>query len=462
MGKFFESLGFNRVKPDIIAHYISGWYRISIGDDVSLPSSAFWCEHKILRKTTYAGYGGEAKFEYKDDVFVATKYGCRMTVSRREKKYDSAGRLIRIDYIKLPEIPAELADLILGLFIFKRHNINFIKPRNDIPLLPKYMDTHVFPRAFVGYGDVRKPLVDKPVFIYADMLHRWCKVVYDNRYIYRIDFTSDMVIIMDNEANNNGMITMPYVVYIMGDLFRAIDRSPVRFSIDFDKYTDVVYQKPIEDAVKDLTKIKSDKFMIGDGVLVEKINVIKAFFENEKLLDTCYNEDSDLNIIADSDERRYMVNRYKRLHNITRCKPMTNWYDILVDLSMSINNGSDDVKKLRSLIEAIIRDPETAASSKFKCAANDNTNSLYMTYRLCQNYGVFEWHGYKCEASINFTVDDDNHVTIEYLKIPGHGKDGVIPKRLFAIMERKLKEYVSIMPMLKDRDGVFSGYDDLF
>lgn len=70
--------------------------------------------------------------------------------------------------------------------------------------------------------------------------------------------------------------------------------------------------------------------------------------------------------------------------------------------------------------------------------------------------------GYKCDASLNFTIDDKNNVIIEYLKIPGHGKDGIIPERTFAIMERKLKEYVSIMVMLKDRDGVFSGYDDLF
>ena len=46
--------------------------------------------------------------------------------------------------------------------------------------------------------------------------------------------------------------------------------------------------------------------------------------------------------------------------------------------------------------------------------------------------------------------------------IPGHGKDGVIPKRIFAMMERKLKEYANIIPMLQDKDGVFSGYDDMF
>lgn len=315
-----------------------------------------------------------------------------------------------------------------------------------------------------GYRDVipPKPLIDKPVFIYADLLHRWCKVVYDNHYIYRIDFTSNMVAIMDSDENNNGMITMPYVVYIMGHLFKAVGRSPVRFSIDFNKYTGTVYQKPIEDAVKGISNIKSDKFMIGDAVLGEKINMIKAFFDNEKLLDICYSEDSDLTIIADPDERRYMVNRYKRLHNLSRCNPMTNWYDILVDLSVNIINESDDVKRLRSLIENIIRDPESAASSKFNPAANDNTDSMYMTYKLCHNHAIFEWHGYKCDASLNFTIDDDNNVIIEYLKIPGHGKDGIIPERTFAIMERKLKEYVSIMVMLKDRDGVFSGYDDLF
>lgn len=464
MGKFFESLGFKNVEPNIIASFINHWNHISVGDDVTLSPSAFWCEHRLTKKLISDKYGAEAKIEYNGDIFVANWHSWWMTVSRREKVFKKYTGKYEIEYVELPEIPAEFADLILGIFLFNKHKIRFVKPRKDIPLLPKYIDIYAFPTAFTGYRDVipPKPLIDKLVFIYADLLHRWCKVVYDNHYIYRIDFTSNMVAIMDSDENNNGMITMPYVVYIMGHLFKAVGRSPVRFSIDFNKYTDTVYQKPIEDAVKGISNIKSDKFMIGDAVLGEKINMIKAFFDNEKLLDTCYNEDKDLNIIADPDERRYMVNRYKRLHNLSRCKPMTNWYDILVDLSVNIINESDDVKRLRSLIENIIRDPENAASSKLNPAANDNTDSLYMTYKLCHNHAIFEWHGYKCDASLNFTIDDDNNVIIEYLKIPGHGKDGVIPERVFAIMERKLKEYVSIMVMLKNRDGVFSGYDDLF
>lgn len=50
MGKFFESLGFKNVEPDFIASIIYNWDHVSIGDDVSLPSSAFWCEHKLTEK----------------------------------------------------------------------------------------------------------------------------------------------------------------------------------------------------------------------------------------------------------------------------------------------------------------------------------------------------------------------------------------------------------------------------
>lgn len=466
MGKFFESLGFKKVEPDFIASIIYNWDHVSIGDDGRLTSSVFWCEHKLTSKLILDKYGGEAKIEYNGNIFVANyyNYGSRLTVSIREKKYVTAKKY-KIEYNKVEEISAEFADLILGIFLFAKHKIKFMKPRKNIPMLPKYMDVDVIRGMFRGYYYFKLPpkgMVDKPVFIYADMLYRWCKVVYDNRYIYRIDFTSNMIVIVDNDPDIKGLVTMTHLVRYMADLFEEIGRSPVRFSIDYNKYTDTVYQDPIEDAVKNLSKIKSNKFMIGDAVLGEKINMIKEFFDNEKLLDTCYNEDKDLNIIADPDERRYMVNRYKRLHNLSTCKPMTNWYDILVDLSVNIINESDDVKRLRSLIENIIRDPESAASSKFNPAANDNTDSMYMTYKLCHNHAIFEWHGYKCDASLNFTIDDDNNVIIEYLKIPGHGKDGVIPERTFAIMERKLKEYVSIMVMLKDRDGVFSGYDDLF
>lgn len=193
MGKFFESLGFKNVEPNIIASFINHWNHISVGDDVTLSPSAFWCEHRLTKKLISDKYGAEAKIEYNGDIFVANWHNWWMTVSRREKVFKKYTGKYEIEYVELPEIPAEFADLILGIFLFNKHKIRFVKPRKDIPLLPKYIDIYAFPTAFTGYRDVipPKPLIDKPVFIYADLLHRWCKVVYDNHYIYRIDFTSN-------------------------------------------------------------------------------------------------------------------------------------------------------------------------------------------------------------------------------------------------------------------------------
>ena len=134
MGKFFESLGFNSVEPDFIASIIYSWNHVSIGDDGRLTSSAFWCEHKLI-KLIYAHRNamcihesGEAKIEYNGNVFVAQYHGWRMTVSIREKKYVTAEKY-KIEYNELKELPSEFADLVLGIFLFAKHKIKFIKPQ---------------------------------------------------------------------------------------------------------------------------------------------------------------------------------------------------------------------------------------------------------------------------------------------------------------------------------------------
>ena len=471
--KFFEAFGIKRVNRFALEYCIDNWDYTSAK---YLSESAFYMPHEVVKKAVKENNTIiDMTLKINNDRYYVYYSPITLNVAVLHTGYNTQWGRMRSGKIAVEYIDANVGDLILGIIIYARLGRE-LKPQINMPLmLPKKMKS-IVPESLIKtlVPIESRPMLDGNITLQVNLLKRLCRVVKDGKAIYQIitnedfrwsDFTIDYY---DNNEDTCNMVTIPYAKKIADDILMEIPRVPIVVAIDLSVYS-VSYLDVIKYAVDKLSDDDnvSISCTVSNYATIEKIDVMKAFFHNESFLEECYKEDNELKIISDPDKRRYMVNRYRRVHNLAdKPKKMVNWYDILIDTKSDIAVKSDDIDKLTKLIACVLNNPDVVSNDKISSLSYDSYGSTYMQYRICSDYAKFKWYGYKCNAFLKFSIirseSGELSPNIEYLMIPGHGKDGVIPKRIFAMMERKLKEYANIIPMLQDKDGVFSGYDDMF